>query len=124
MKRRALSARLFCRSNIGSNGARFAYQFTANVTVEFTGIMNVITSGCKLPAFTFKWGKVRLSGDTLTITWALASFSRDDSCTPSKNYKKTLLAETGAFKVNFKDSYGQKQLCLTGKDETCFSPAN
>jgi hypothetical protein len=109
---------------MGSNGSRFTYQFSANGAVEFTGIMNVMTAGCKLEAFTLKRGKARLNGNTLTINWQPASFSRDDSCSPSKNYKKTLPAETETFQVKLKDSYGQRQLCLTGKDETCFSPAN
>jgi hypothetical protein len=109
---------------VGSNGSRFTYQFSANGAVEFTGIMNIMTSGCKLQAFTLKRGKAKLSGNTLTINWAPASFTRDDSCSPSKNYKKTLPAETETLQVNLKDSYGQKQLCLTGKDETCFSPTN
>jgi hypothetical protein len=66
-------------------------------------------------------GRARLNGDTLTINWSPASFSRDDSCSPSQNYKKTLPAETETFQVSLKNSYGQKQLCLTGKDETCYS---
>jgi hypothetical protein len=86
--------------------------------------MNVMTGGCRLQAFTLKKGRASLSGDTLTIKWAPASFSRDDTCSPSKNYKKTLPAETETLTVKFKNSYGQKQLCLTGKDETCLSPEN
>ncbi|HEX8249341.1 MAG TPA: hypothetical protein VF599_14280 [Pyrinomonadaceae bacterium] len=109
---------------MGSNGSRFTYQFSPNGAVEYTGIMNMMTGGCKMQVFRTMRGKASLKGDTLTINWSPASFSRDDSCSPSKNYKKTMPAETETFKVAFKDSYGQKQLCLTGKDETCFSPEN
>ena len=106
---------------MGSNGSRHTYQFAANGTVEYTGIMNVMTGGCNMQIFKTMKGRASLSGDTLVVNWSPASFSRDDSCSPSKNYKKTLPAETETFQVNMKDSYGQKQLCLTGKDETCFS---
>jgi hypothetical protein len=109
---------------LGSNGSRFTYQFSTNGAVEYVGIMNVMTGGCKMQVFTSKTGKARLNGETLTINWSPAAFSRDDSCSPSKNYKKTLPAETETLRVEFKDSYGQRQLCLTGKDETCFSPEN
>jgi hypothetical protein len=109
---------------LGGNASRFTYQFSANGSVEYTGIMNMMTAGCRLQVFTSKQGKARLNGDKLTINWSPAAFSRDDSCSPAKNYKKTLPAETEALRVQFKDSYGQKQLCLTGKDETCFSPEN
>jgi len=109
---------------MGSNGSRFTYKFLANGSVEYTGIMNVMTGGCRMQVFSTKKGRANLSGDTLSIAWAPADFSRDDSCSPSKNYKKKLPAETETFKVRFQDSYGQKQLCLTGKDETCFSPGS
>lgn len=107
---------------MGSNGSRFTYQFSPNGAVEYTGIMNVMTGGCRMQIFKSARGKASLSGDTLVINWSPASFSRDDSCSPSKNYKKTLPAEIETFKIAFKDSYGERQLCLTGKDETCFSP--
>lgn len=108
---------------MGSNGSRHAYKFYANGTVEYTGIMNVMTGGCKMQIFKSAKGKARLSGNTLTINWSPAVFTRDDSCSSSQNYKKTLPAETETFQIQFKNSYGQKQLCMTGKDETCFSPA-
>lgn len=108
---------------MGGNGSRHTYQFSANGAVEYTGIMNMMTGGCRMQIFKTAKGRASLSGDTLTINWSPASFSRDDSCSPGKNYKKTLPAETETFQVQFKDSYGQKQLCLTGKEETCFSPA-
>ncbi len=81
----------------------------------------MMTGGCRMQIFKTAKGKASLNGDTLTINWSPASFSRDDSCSPSKNYKKTLPAETETFKVNFETYYDDKQLCLTGKDKTCFS---
>jgi hypothetical protein len=111
-------------SLMGSNGSRFTYKFLAGGSVEYTGIMNVMTAGCRMQVFSAKKGRASLSADTLTINWSPADFSRDDSCSPSKNYKKKLPAETETFKVRFQTSYGQRQLCLTGKDETCFSPGS
>lgn len=107
---------------LGGNGSRHTYQFFANGTVQYTGIMNVMTGGCRMQIFKSAKGKAALKGDSLTINWSPASFSREDSCSPSKNYKKTMPAETEKFRVGFKDSYGQKELCLTGTDEMCFSP--
>lgn len=109
---------------MGSNGSRFTYKFLANGSVEYTGIMNVMTAGCRMQIFTLKKGRASLNDGTLTINWAPADFSRDDSCSPSKNYKKKLPAETETFRVRFQESYGQKQLCMTGKEETCFSPGS
>jgi hypothetical protein len=106
---------------LGSNGSRHTYQFAANGAVEYTGIMNVMTGGCNMQIFKTMKGRANLSGGTLTINWQPATFTRDDSCSPSKNYTKKLPAETETFQIKFKSDYGQKQLCLTGKDETCYS---
>ncbi|HTK37635.1 MAG TPA: hypothetical protein VL325_04015 [Pyrinomonadaceae bacterium] len=109
---------------MGSNGSRFTYKFLANGLVEYTGIMNVMTGGCKMQIFKSAKGKASLNGTTLTINWSPASFSRDDSCDRAGNYKKTIPAETETFQVKFKTDYGQRQLCMTGKDEMCYSPSN
>lgn len=106
---------------LGGNGSRFTYQFNADGTVEHTGIMNSMTGGCRMQIFRSAKGKATLSGDTLTINWSPASFSRDDSCSPSKNYKKTLPAETETMKINFETFYDDKQLCLTTSDRMCYS---
>lgn len=106
---------------LGGNASRHTYQFSADGTVEYTGIMNMMTGGCRMQIFKSAKGKANLSGGTLTINWGPASFSRDDSCSPSKNYKKTLPAEAETFQVNFETYYDDKQLCLTGSDKTCFS---
>jgi hypothetical protein len=106
---------------MGSNGSRHTYQFSSNGTVEYSGIMNVMTGSCNMQVFSTKKGKGSIKGDTLTIAFEPGTFIRDDSCSPSKNYKKTLPAETETYKVKLKTEYGQMQLCMTGKDETCFS---
>lgn len=109
---------------MGSNGSRFTYKFLANGLVEYTGIMNVMTGGCRMQIFKSAKGKASLNGATLTINWSPASFSRDDSCDRAGNYKKTLPAETENFQIRFKTDYGQRQLCMIGKGETCYSPSN
>lgn len=110
--------------HMGSNGSRFTYQFLPNGTVAFTGIMNVMSGSCNQQIFKSRQGKVRLSGSTMTINWSPATFTRDFSCDRANNYTKTLPAENETYQVRFKTDLGQKQLCLTGKDETCFSPTN
>lgn len=107
----------------GGSGSRHTYKFGANGSVEYTGIMNQMTGGCRMQIFRNAKGRASLSGGTLTIKWAPASFSRDDSCSPAKNYKKSMPAETETFQVKFRMATGQKQLCLTSSDEMCFSPA-
>lgn len=107
---------------VGSNGSRHTYQFFANGAVEYTGIMNVVTGGCTMQIFRSVKGKASLIGSRLTINWSPAAFSRDNSCDRAGNYKKTMPAEKQIFQVAFKTDYGQKQLCLTEKDEMCFSP--
>lgn len=106
---------------LGGNASRHTYQFSVNGAVEYTGIMNMMTGGCRMQIFKSAKGRATLSGDTLTINWSPASFSRDDSCSPSKNYKKTLPAETETMKINFETYYDDKQLCLTTTDKMCFS---
>ena len=106
---------------LGGNASRHTYQFNADGTVEYTGIMNMMTGGCRMQIFKSAKGRANLSGSTLTINWSPASFSRDDSCSPSKNYKKTLPAEVETMQVNFETYYDDKQLCLTTTDKTCFS---
>ena len=110
----------------GGNGSRFTYQFSANGSVEYTGIMNVMMAGCGQQVFMKKNGRARLSGDTLIINWSPATSTRDFSCDRANNYTKTLPAETETLKVSLKtSSTGQRQLCTVSKDggETCFSPA-
>lgn len=109
---------------LGGNASRHTYQFSANGAVEYTGIMNMMTGSCRMQIFRTTKGKAILKGDTLTINWTSGSFSRDDSCSPSKNYKKTLPAETETFKVKFETYYDDKQLCLTTTDKMCFSLSN
>jgi hypothetical protein len=113
-------------SYVGGNGSRFTYQFSADGSVEYTGIMNVMAGGCSQQVFMSKKGRGRLSGDTLTIKWSPATSTRDFSCDRANNYTKTLPAETETLKVSFKNSStGQRQLCTVsgGGGETCFSPA-
>lgn len=109
---------------LGGSGSRHTYKFGAGGNVEYTGIMNQMTGGCRMQIYRNVKGKATLSGSTLTIKWAPATFSRDDSCSPAKNYKKSMPAETETFQVKFQMVPGQKQLCLTGSDEMCFSPAS
>lgn len=109
---------------LGGNASRFTYEFKPDGSAVFTGIMTTMAGGCKMEVFRSARGNASLKGDQLTINWQPASFSRRDTCSPAKDYKKTMPAEKEVFTVNIKSEYGQKQLCLTGKDETCFSPAN
>jgi hypothetical protein len=109
---------------MGSNGSRHTYKFLADGTAEYTGIMNVMTGGCRMQIFRTMKGKANLNGQTLTINWAPGPFSRDDSCDKAGNHKKTMPAETETFQIRFNNDYGQRQLCMTGKSETCYSPSN
>ncbi|MEH2385369.1 MAG: hypothetical protein V7K14_06185 [Nostoc sp.] len=106
---------------IGSNGSRFTYQFMPNGMVEFTGIINVMNGSCNQQIFKSRKGKVRLNSSTMTINWNKGTFTRDFSCDRANNYTKTLPAENETYQVKFKTDLGQKQLCLTDKDETCYS---
>lgn len=106
---------------LGGNASRHTYQFSANGAVEYTGIMNMMAGGCRMQIFKSAKGRAVLRGDVLTINWSPASFSREDSCSSSRNYKKTLPAETETFKIAFETFYDDKQLCLTTTDKTCFS---
>lgn len=110
-------------SYLGGNGSRFTYEFSGDGEVKFTGIMNVMQGGCRMQIFQSKEGEASLDGDTLTIDWSPTDFTRDDSCDTAGNYQKKLPAENETLQVAFKKSSGQNQLCLTGKDESCFSPA-
>ena len=109
----------------GGNGSRFTYQFTPDGAVEYTAIMNVMMAGCSQQVFTSKKGRARLGGDTLTIDWSPATYTRDFSCDRANNYTKKLPAETETLKVALKtSSTGQRQLCtVSNGGETCFSPA-
>ncbi|MBD1845945.1 hypothetical protein H6F89_21535 [Cyanobacteria bacterium FACHB-63] len=109
---------------VGANGSRFTYQFQPNGTVEYTGIMNVMSGGCSQQIFQSRKGKVRLSGSTMTINWSPGTFTRDFSCDRSNNYTKAVPAESETYQVRLKTDLGQNQLCLTRKEETCFSPTN
>jgi hypothetical protein len=108
----------------GANGSRFTYQFLPNGTVEYTGIMNVMNGGCNQQVFQSRKGKVSLNGSTMMVNWSPATFTRDFSCDTANNYTKTLPAESETYQVRFKTDLGQQQLCLTAKEETCYSPTN
>lgn len=105
-------------------GSRFTYQFFPNGTVEYTGIMQTVSyGGCKLVAFTQKKGKVSINGNLMTISYAPAHFSRDDSCDRAGNYKKTLPAETVTQRFSAKEKYGDQYVCFAEShgEESCFS---
>lgn len=104
---------------VGGNGSRFTYQFAANGAVTFTGIMNVMQGGCSQQIFRSAEGRAVLSGDTLTIRWQPAKFTRDFSCDSANNYTKTEPAKTEKLKVRLKTDAGQKQLCIIGDE--CYS---
>jgi hypothetical protein len=111
---------------IAGNASRFTYEFFPDGTVQYTGIMHTSSlAGCRLEAFTTKKGKVSTSGNTMTIAFAPASFSRDDTCTPAQNYKKTLPAETVTLQWQIKhEPYGRTLFCTTEKgEESCFDRA-
>lgn len=105
---------------MGSNGSRFTYQFSADGTVEFTGIMNVMNGGCSQQIFRSIRGKASVSGNNLTISWQPEKFTRDFSCDTANNYTKTMPAKIEKYKVAFKTDLGQKQMCFVGAE--CFSP--
>jgi hypothetical protein len=107
---------------VASNGSRFTYEFFSNGTVEFVGIMHTASlAGCRLEAFSTKKGKVSINGAKRSIAWAPTSFSRDDTCTPQQNYKKTLPAETETNTWQIKhEADNRTLLCFQSKDgETC-----
>ena len=107
---------------VASNGTRITYEFFSNGTVEFVGIIHTASlAGCRLEAFSTKKGKISINGDKMTINWAPTSFSRDDTCTPNQNYKKTLPAETETKTWQIKHEADDRTLlCLQSKDgETC-----
>lgn len=107
---------------LGGTGSRFTYEISPNGSVVFEGIMTTMTGGCQLVAYNTARGRASLNSDRLTITFGPTSFSRSDTCSPAKNYKKTLPAKTETYTVSMRDSYGQIQLCLKGEDEMCYSP--
>lgn len=109
---------------LGGNASRHTYQFSAAGNAEYTGIMNVMTGACRMQIFKTMKGKASLVGDTLTVNWQPATFTRDDSCTPAQNYTKSLPAETETWKVQLKNDNGRKQLCMTQKNETCYDVAS
>jgi hypothetical protein len=117
------SIRDYTGKTIAGSGSRFTYEFSPNGTVEYVGIMHSASlAGCRLEAFSTKKGKFSIDGNRMTIAWAPASFSRDDTCTPSQNYKKTLPAETETQTWEIKhEDYGRTLLCINSKgSETCF----
>jgi hypothetical protein len=107
---------------VASSGSRVTYQFSPNGAVEFVGIIHTSSlAGCQLEAFTTKKGRVSIDGDEMSIAWAPASFSRDDTCSPEKNYKKSLPAETEKVTWRAKHEENRTQLCMESKDgETCY----
>ncbi|MEP0920014.1 hypothetical protein NC981_24735 [Leptolyngbya sp. DQ-M1] len=109
---------------LGGNASRFTYQFKPNGTVEYTGIMNIMSGGCNQQVFQSRKGKVSLNGSTMTIKWSPGRFTRDFSCDRANNYTKTVPAESTKYQVRLKTDLGQNQLCLTRKEETCYSPTN
>jgi hypothetical protein len=101
----------------GGNGSRFTYEFAANGTVKFTGIMNVMQGGCSQEMFQTRDGKASVSGNSLTINWGPEKFSRKFSCDAANDYTKTLPAKVEKLKVNFKtNSTGQKEMCIVGAE--------
>ena len=111
---------------VAGNASRHTYEFFADGTVEYVGIMQTTSLvGCKMEVFSTKKGRFSISGGTMTIAFEPASFSRDDSCDKAGNYKKTLPAETETYNWNVKNENGRILLCMEGKNgESCFDKSN
>ncbi|HYP50272.1 MAG TPA: hypothetical protein VEQ34_04965 [Pyrinomonadaceae bacterium] len=111
---------------VAGRSSRFTYEFSPNGTVEYVGIMQTTSlANCRMEVFSTKKGKVSISGGKMTIAFAPATFTRDDSCDRAGNYKKTLPAETETYNWQIKNSNGRVLLCLEGKEgETCFDKSN
>jgi hypothetical protein len=111
---------------IASNASRFTYEFYADGTVGYTGIMHVTSmAGCRMETFTTKKGRVSIEGNRMVIKYAPAAFSRDDTCDSAGNYKKTLPAETETLTWSLKEVDGRTRFCIEGKDgESCFDRTN
>jgi hypothetical protein len=107
----------------GGDGWRYAYRFSPDGAVEYTGIMSARTGNCSQQVFIFKKGRARLSGDTLTIKWSRGTLTRDVFCDRVNNYKETTPAETQTLKVELKNSStGQRQFCnVSNSPESCFT---
>ncbi|MDQ4122846.1 MAG: hypothetical protein M3209_15525 [Acidobacteriota bacterium] len=112
--------------SVAGRSSRSTYEFSPDGTVEYVGIMQTTSlANCRMEVFSTKKGKVSFSGSKMTIAFAPATFTRDDSCDRAGNYKKTLPAETETYNWQIKNDNGRVLLCLEGKEgETCFDKSN
>lgn len=111
---------------LGGSGTRTTYEFAANGSVIYTGIMNTMMGGCSQQVFLKQTGRASISGNMMTIKWSPGTSTRDYSCDKAGNYTKTAPASTENFPVSFKtNSTGQRLFCMYSgsSKETCFSPA-
>lgn len=111
----------------GSSGNYESYTFFADGRVEYTTLIAVQNYNCCLEAFAQNRGRASVDGSNLSVNLTGGSVRRDDSCSPSKNYKKALPASTTTFDWRIeKDEYGIVQLCLTqpNGESFCYRKAN
>lgn len=113
-------------STTPSNGHTWTYEFKANGTFSFVGLLNSTVYGCTTGLFNEKSGRYELAGSTLTLTPNRNFWRKTNACAPGSNSERDYVLDTETFDVRTKtDDAGRGYICLTkgtAKDavETCY----
>ena len=99
-----------------TNGQTFAYEFKADGTYSFTGLLQSVMYQCTHATFSSETGTYTVEGDTLSLQPEKNPYRMTNNCAPSSNREAPgkLIPRSYRFRVTIED--GRRYLELRGAD--------
>ena len=101
-----------------TNGNSFAYEFNADGTYSFNGLMQVGAYGCSTQIFSTHAGKYQLSRDILILEPANGSYETNQTCGSSGRQKKPADLARKQHRVHFEMQGDSQTLVVNDLNET------
>jgi hypothetical protein len=103
-----------------TNGRSFAYEFKANGTYSFTGLMQSVMYNCTTAMFSNESGTYSINGDSISLRPEKNPYRMTNNCAPSSNresagklvprtYRFRIASESGRRYLEFRGSDGSTQ---------------
>jgi hypothetical protein len=101
-----------------TNGNHFAYEFNADGSYVFTGLMQSVMYQCTTTVFSRESGRYTLAGDQLTLHPERNPYKMTNSCSPSMNREAPGKLVERSFRVRVAEESSRPRLDLVGPDQS------
>lgn len=99
-----------------TNGSSFAYEFRADGTYSFTGLMQSVMYNCTTAMFSNETGKYTIEGNTVSLRPESNPYRMKNNCAPSSNREAPGKLTNRGFQFRVSRDGAVKQLELVGAD--------